>query len=102
MLAVCEYLRMNLDSCLVENLVDLVVIAGYLGNLESFMETLIMLSGPCNWTVMGCVPVEFAHLTVVDALKPSGTHDPVTSCDSEFEITTSPIGRRIEATPIIN
>ena len=88
MLAISEHLCMNLDSCLVENLVDFVVIAGYLGNLESFMESLVMFSNPGDWTLMGCVPVEFAHLTVVDALKPSGTHDPVTSCDSEFEITT--------------
>ena len=57
MLAISEYLCMNLDSCLVENLVDLVVIAGYLGNLERLMKTLIMFSNPGNWTLMGCVPV---------------------------------------------
>ena len=102
MLAVCEYLRMNLDSCLVKNIKDSVVITGYLGNLESFMETLVMLSNPCNWTLMGCVPVEFAHLTVVDALKPCGTHYPVTRCDSKLEITASPVSRRIETISIVD
>ena len=101
MLAVCKDLCMNLDSCFVKNIYDSIVITGYLGNLQSIMEPLIMFSGPCNGTVMGCVPIEFAHLTIVDALKPCGTHDPVTRCDSELEITTSPIGRRIEATSLI-
>ena len=102
MLAVCKDLCMNLDSCFVKNIHDSVVITGYLSSLQSVMEPLIMFSGPRNGTVMGCMPIDLAHLTVVDALKPSGTHDPVTSCDSEFEITTSPVGRRIETTPIIN